>query len=172
MFESSQDLITFIRDFSNLANPPYKEPYLDEGILDNLERKLGKTLPLVFRKWLLLCNFDNLQLGTTMFGDGKGDFLDYVLASNTDIREHLKIASGEMGGIFISLKSGAVWSQYLDGEAIIQTKLAANFEGFFKGYAYLQKNGLEKIISLEEAAMAVAKKVGSDNYQVWLHSMN
>lgn len=171
MFETTQDLITFVEDFSNLANPPYIKPYLDDALISDFERKLGQSIPPSFRELLLIVNFDDFQFGTTMFGDGKNKFLDYILAINEEFDDYLKIAVGEMGGIFISMKSGEVWSQYVDGDVITQTKLAENFRGFFEGYAFIQKNRMERASSLEDLAKFVAKEIGSDNDEVWLHSM-
>ncbi len=171
MFESRKSLVAFIEDFSNLVNPPYETPYLSKDILDNFEQQLGQTLPVSFRDLLLLCNFDNFQLGTTLFGDGSSSFLEYVLSNNEGISEYMKIAAGGLGGIFISLETGAIWTQYIDGDTVTKNKLSVSFEAFLDGYAFMQKNRMEKNIPLEEAAKLVAEKIGSDDYRPWLHSI-
>ena len=171
MFDSRQSLVEFIEDFSNLVNPPYVAPYLNNDKLDNFEQQLGQKLPASFRDFLLLCNFDNLELGSTMFGDGSDGFLEYLLSTNEDSGEFIKIAVGEIGGIFISLETGEIWAQYIDGDITNQNKLADNFEGFLGGYAFIQRNRIEKTIPLEEAAKLVAEKIGSDDYRTWLHSV-
>jgi len=171
MFESRQSLVRFIEEFSNLINPPYIMPYITEGMLDNLENQLGCNLPVPFREFLLLLNFDGFELGTSRLGDGFSDFLDYLLNTNNDAGEYLKIGAGEIGGIFLSTLSGEVWTQYRDGDDVQQNKLANDFESFLSGYAFLQKNRIEKSLTLERAAKLVAENIGSDDYRVWLRSI-
>lgn len=170
MFETKESLVNFIEHFSNLINPPYEAPYINENDLNNFEEKIGLILPVSFREFLLVCNFDNFQLGSTGFGNGTGSYLEHVLELNTEFSEYLKIAGGEMGGIFLSTKTGEVWSQWIDGDVITQNKLARDFEGFLRGYCYIQKNYIERTLTHDEAAKLVAKKVGSDNYKVWAHA--
>ncbi|MEP3656116.1 MAG: SMI1/KNR4 family protein [Litorimonas sp.] len=170
MFDSRQNLVAFIEDFSNLVNPPYIAPYLSNVKLNEFEQQLGQKLPASFRDLLLLCNFDSLELGSTIFGNGSDSFLEYLLSTNQDSGEFMKIAVGEIGGIFVSTKTGEIWAQYIDGDTINQNKLADDFEAFLGGYAFIQKNRMEKTISLKEAAKLVAEKIGSDDYRPWLHS--
>lgn len=171
MFDSRQSLVAFIEGFSNLINPPYEPPYLSKDILDSFEKQLNQTLPVSFRDLLLLLNFDNLQLGTTMFGDGSSGFLEYLLSNNETNGEFMKIAAGGLGGIFISLNNGEIWAQYRDRTTVEQNKLADSFEDFLAGYAFMQQNRMEKNIPLEEAAKFVAEKIGSNDYRPWLHSI-
>ena len=171
MFDTQESLVTFIEAFSNLVNSSYKAPYLSDDLIDNLEKQLGKTLPISFRKWMLLCNFDNFQIGTTLFGDGSNSFMEYLVTNNKDCGEYIKIAAGGLGGVFISADTGEVWSQYIHGDIANQNKLANNFEKFLTGYAFIQRNRMEGNLSLEDASKLVAEKVGSDDYRVWLHSV-
>lgn len=168
MFKRRQDAIDFIEDLSRKANPPYIRPYLNDDDLDSFENKLGKTLPASFRKWLFLCNFDDLELGGTYFAEGKSNILDSLCELNEeDSGEFLKIAISEMGGIFISTESGEVWSQYIERDIITQNKLADDFEKFMVGLAFMQKNAMEGHLSLEEATLRVAAYAGADDATVW-----
>lgn len=107
-----------------------------------------------------------------MFGDGTSKYIDYLVDNNENPVDYIKIATGEIGGIFLSLESGEVWAQHINENSIVQNKLATDFESFLLGYTFLQKNRMENKLPIREAAKIVSEKIGSDNDEVWLHSIS